>query len=48
MAAAKGENDFGGLVTVLKGSAPDIPTSGTTTYSPIRIGISTGDDPDSA
>ncbi|MFC8095722.1 hypothetical protein [Streptomyces sp. NPDC057301] len=39
-----GENDFDGLVTVLKGSALGITTSGATTYGPIRIGISTGDD----
>ncbi|MEV7002767.1 hypothetical protein AB0N62_34495 [Streptomyces sp. NPDC093982] len=43
-AAANGENDFDGLVTVLKGSALGMTTSGATTYGPIRIGISTGDD----
>ncbi|MEU8849734.1 hypothetical protein AB0C70_26650 [Streptomyces sp. NPDC048564] len=43
-AAANGENDFYSLVTVLKGSALGMTTSGATTYGPIRIGISTGDD----
>ncbi|KUL20627.1 FG-GAP-like repeat-containing protein [Streptomyces regalis] len=43
--AANGENDFDGLVTVLKGSASGITTSGATTYGPSAFGISTGDDP---
>ncbi|KUM80162.1 FG-GAP-like repeat-containing protein [Streptomyces curacoi] len=43
--AANGENDGDGLVTVLKGSASGITTSGATTYGPSAFGISTGDDP---
>ncbi|PAZ13979.1 integrin-like protein [Streptomyces sp. SA15] len=45
LAAANGENEMDGLVTVLKGSATGITTSGAKTYGPSAFGISTADDP---
>ncbi|WP_406258261.1 FG-GAP repeat protein [Streptomyces nigra] len=45
LAGSDGENDFNGNVTVLKGSASGITTSGATTYGPSAFGISTTGDP---
>lgn len=45
LAGASGENDMDGLVTVLKGSASGITTSGATTYGPSAFGISKADGP---
>ena len=47
LAGSDGENDFNGNVTVLKGSASGITTSGATTYGPSAFGISTTTPPSS-
>ncbi|WP_328748974.1 FG-GAP-like repeat-containing protein [Streptomyces sp. NBC_00285] len=45
LAGANGENDADGLVTLLKGSASGLITSGVKTYGPSAFGIPTADDP---